>query len=120
MAVIVDEAHIFAPAMRGVLIPELKQISTMGRHLTNQNGQTCQTDLIISGQRPTGIHTDIRDNLDTVLVGKFRGDTARSWIVREFGKDALDKTDELKRYEWAVLAGKMPPLAPSSSLSTGL
>lgn len=116
MCVIVDECHIFAPATKGVLLRELKQISTMGRHLQNNDGITCQTDCIVAGQRPTGIHTDIRDNLNTVIAGKFRGDTARTWILREFGKDALDETDALKQYEWAVLSGRMPPLAPISSL----
>lgn len=111
MCCIVDESHLFAPATRNVLLPELKTISTMGRHIENLDGESCQTDLIVAGQRPTGVHTDIRDNLSTVIVGGFRGDSSRTWILREFGSEALMATDRLKEWEFISLSGKMPPLA---------
>lgn len=103
MCVIVDECHLFAPATKGVLIPELKQISTMGRHLVNSEGNTCAVDLVVASQRPTGVHTDIRDNLDIIISGGFRGDTARKWIFREFGKEHLEATDKLEEREFINL-----------------
>ncbi len=112
-SVIVDEVHLFAPSTgKGVLIPELKAISTMGRHLQNGVGEDCQVDLLVASQRPTGVHTDIRDNLDTIVVGKFRGKSARNWIRDEHDSEALAEVDALGKHDVLAICGDFPPLTP--------
>lgn len=114
-AVVVDEVHHFAPSAAGPLIPELTQISTMGRHLPDHRGVPQRSHLIVASQRPTDVHTRIRDNLATVVVGKLRARAARNWVRDQYDQAALERMDKLRRYEWATVepdGARVPETAP--------
>ncbi len=103
-AVLVDEAQLFAPSRRGVLLPELAQIAAMGRHLTNAAGDVCRVHWIAATQRPTALDTGLRDHATTVICGQFRAAAAREWVRKEVDEEALERLDRLAEHEWACIA----------------
>lgn len=107
---LLDEAQVFAPVRKGILVPELADIAAMGRHLTNCLGESRPTHLICATQRPTGIDATLRDQLLTVVSGGFRAGAARDWIRKEVDSDALDMIDRLGVHEWACLAPRGAPV----------
>lgn len=112
-AVVVDEVRLLAPSKGGKPLPELLKIATMGRHLPNGSGDVEKTHILIGSQRPTDVYAQLRDNVKSVYVSRFRGRATRQWIRDDIDESALEHLDNLKKHDFIQVApeisSKLPP-----------
>jgi len=118
MVLVVDEAHNWLPA-RGPRSDELARVVRMGRHLPTADGGSAPTHLVMASQRPKDLHVVARDNVSTVVCGRVRGESNRSWVRDEYGSEALAAVEDAAPFTWTVLepaGGELPRVSPLPEL----
>ena len=108
-AVVIDEAWSHAPPgqqWRGS--GRLLDVIVRGRHLETWGGDLRPTHILMATQYPRSIHHQIREQADTIMIGRLHGDLSHQWVRAHCGSDAERRVRRLGEYQWTAGLGRDP------------
>jgi hypothetical protein len=110
IALILDEASLYAPGPHWTGEPMLKRIVLQGRHLPDMCGKLRPTHLIVAVQYPRLVNHLVWSQSPVIMVGQVAGESTRKWIASNFGDPILAEADRVRPFGWIAVRGIKPSM----------
>ena len=108
-ALVIDEAWSHCPPGQTWQGSErLLDVILRGRHLETWEGRLRPTHLILATQYPRSISHLVREQANTIMVGRLYGDLSYDWVRGHCGADAAARVRRLGKWQWTAALGRDP------------